>query len=122
MWLKFVVVGLRLGPKSKSTETFLSSDINECPFNVSSQSLAAFSFPLGPDSQTPKDRMAPEVGLLSPSARTDWLCHVHVTYSHSTVAVGDTAALSRRLSSHQIPGGNSVSRLKHSAEPAHVVV
>ena len=63
MWLRLVVVGLRLGPKSKTTETFLSSSINECPFNVSNQSLAAFSFPLGPDSQTPKDRMAPEVGL-----------------------------------------------------------
>lgn len=66
MWLKTAVVGIKPGPKAKGIEVFLHYSANQCPFTITDQSLAAFCFPLGADSQTPKDRMAPEVrGALS---------------------------------------------------------
>jgi hypothetical protein len=63
MWLKTAVVGIKPGPKAKGIEVFLHYSANQCPFTITDQSLAAFCFPLGADSQTPKDRMAPEVRM-----------------------------------------------------------
>ena len=65
MWLKFAVCGIRASSKQQKTSTvFLKYAVNsDGGEEVNDASLAAFCLPLGPDSQTPKDRMAEEVRL-----------------------------------------------------------
>jgi hypothetical protein len=60
MWFKLVVVGIKAGPKP-AAEVFCKYSSCERPFNVNDEALAAFCLPLGPESQTLKDRMAHEV-------------------------------------------------------------
>lgn len=61
MWFKVIVCGIKAELKAKTADVFLKYRVNDCPFHVSDQSLAAFCLPLGPESQQPKDRMAHEV-------------------------------------------------------------
>lgn len=61
MWLSFGVVAIKAKAKGNSSEVFLKHTVNDPPFEVNDHSLSAFCFPLGADSQTPKDRMAQEV-------------------------------------------------------------
>jgi hypothetical protein len=66
MWLKLIVVGLKAahGQKPKTTEVF-------CRFNgnaacqVQDQAVAPFCWPLGPENQSQKEFMAPEVSASS---------------------------------------------------------
>jgi hypothetical protein len=60
MWFKLVVVGIKAGPKP-AAEVFCKYSSCERPFHVNDEALAAFCLPLGPESQTLKDRMAHEV-------------------------------------------------------------
>jgi hypothetical protein len=84
LWFKFATVGVKpsappmvLGPlpAKKMSAVFLKRTFNAAAtsrgpgadgaggaFDVADAPLAAFCLPLGPDAQTPKDRMAPEVG------------------------------------------------------------
>jgi hypothetical protein len=68
MWLKFAVCGIRVGAKQQKTSTvFLKYAVNsDGGEEVNDASLAAFCLPLGPESQTPKDRMAEEVRMDAP--------------------------------------------------------
>lgn len=62
MWFKVVVVGLKAagGTKPKTTEVFCSFSTGDCPA-IQDAALAQFCWPLGPENQTPKEFMAPEV-------------------------------------------------------------
>lgn len=62
MWLRFGVVGLTVTPKAKHAIVYLKYNVNDAPAEVNDASLSSFCLPLGPESQTPKDRMAEEVG------------------------------------------------------------
>jgi hypothetical protein len=80
MWFNVAVVAVTVSPQQKkAAHVFLKRPFNQRregaaddgpagsaaaadDFTVSDASLAAFCFPLGAESQTPKDRMAPEVG------------------------------------------------------------
>lgn len=62
MWFKLVVVGLKAAPKP-AAEVFCKYSSCEHQFHVNDEALAAFCLPLGPESQTLKDRMAHEVCL-----------------------------------------------------------
>ncbi|KAF6256297.1 AEX-3 domain-containing protein [Scenedesmus sp. NREL 46B-D3] len=59
MWFKLVVVGIRAGQKP-AAEVFCNYSSCERPFHVNDEALAALCLPLGPESQTLKDRMAHE--------------------------------------------------------------
>jgi hypothetical protein len=61
MWFKFAVVAVKLSGPKKAAHVFLKRSYNGGAFEVGDAPLAAFCLPLGADSQTPKDRMAPEV-------------------------------------------------------------
>jgi hypothetical protein len=63
MWFKVVVIGLKAvaGQKPKGTEAFCSCDVNTSTAQVQDQSLSAFCWPLGPEHQSQKEFMAPEV-------------------------------------------------------------
>lgn len=65
MWLKVVVVGLKAAAaKPKTAEVFCSfSTSSEVPA-IQDAALAQFCWPLGPENQTPKEFMAPEVSEL----------------------------------------------------------
>lgn len=74
MWLKLVVVGLKpsaaAGPpgsaaqqRPKAAEVFCRASVNDAGnASVPDQALAPFCWPLGPENQSPKEFMAPEVG------------------------------------------------------------
>lgn len=61
MWFKFIVIGVKAGEKGKTAQAFLKYKGNESPFHVPDQQLAAFCLPLGPESQSQKERMSHEV-------------------------------------------------------------
>lgn len=63
MLFKVVVVGLKAaaGQKPKGTEAFCSCAVNASSAQVQDQSLSAFCWPLGPENQSQKEFMAPEV-------------------------------------------------------------
>lgn len=61
MWFKFIVVGVKAVEKGRTAAVFLNYRGNESPFHVPDQQLAAFCLPLGPESQSQKERMSHEV-------------------------------------------------------------
>jgi len=61
MWLDFSVVALKSTSTGKSSVVFLKHTACEGTVQATDGSIAAFCLPLGPESQTPKDRLAPEV-------------------------------------------------------------
>lgn len=63
MWLKVTVVGLKAahGQKPKTTEVFSRFNVNAAACQVQDQALAPFCWPLGPENQSQKEFMAPEV-------------------------------------------------------------
>jgi hypothetical protein len=83
LWFKFAVVGVRPAPAGAPAKRVAAVALKRAfnaggtaasggggggggasggAFDVGDGPLAAFCLPLGPDAQTPKDRMAPEVG------------------------------------------------------------
>lgn len=100
MWFKLVVVGLKAaGQKPKTAEVFCSFSTEGCPA-VHDAALAQFCWPLGPENQTPKEFMAPEV-----SGGVPYQCrHTQPAYTagddsccqHTTAATTLTAVAKQR--------------------------
>lgn len=83
MLLNFFVARLKNNdPKSKATEVLLRFRATDDAEDLTSNepALASFCFPLGPESITPKEYMASEVGALRSWRRTPAINHTLFGY------------------------------------------